>query len=160
MKKSAHDRKDRLIKEKYHDSYMSKTKLPQPTVCEKCGVVFTNGRWVWKKSIEPAHKTVCPACRRQADNYPAGRIELSGIFYQDHKDEILNLIKNVEKQEKQERPLERIMSIRIDKTITVVTTTGIHVARRIGEALSRAYKGDHSIIYANSDDQIQVTWHR
>jgi DNA-directed RNA polymerase subunit RPC12/RpoP len=160
MKKSVHDRKDRLIKEKNHDSYMSRTKLSQPTVCEKCGVAFINGRWVWKESIESAQKIVCPACRRQADNYPAGRIELSGVFYQDHKDEILNLIQNVEKQEKQERPLERIMYIRKDKKTTVVTTTGIHVARRIGEALSRAYKGDYSLIYATGDEQIQVTWHR
>jgi hypothetical protein len=160
MKRVAYGRKDRLIKEKRHDSYLSQTKLPEPTACSKCGVVFTNGRWAWKKSIETANKTICPACRRQADNYPAGRIKLSGMFYQDHKKEILNLIQNVEKQEKQERPLERIMDIRSERSTTMVTTTGIHVARRIGEALSRAYKGDYSINYPNSDEQIQVTWHR
>jgi hypothetical protein len=44
--------------------------------------------------------------------------------------------------------------------MTLVTTTGIHVARRIGEALSRAYKGDYTLSYANGDEQIQVTWHR
>ena len=160
MKRAAYGRKDRLIKEKRHDSYMSQTKLPEPTVCTKCGVVFANGRWTWKESMESAHTIVCPACRRQADNYPAGRIKLSGTFYQEHKDEILNLIQNVEKNEKQERPLERIMAIRGDKTTTLVTTTGIHVARRIGEALSRAYKGDYSITYADGDEQIQVIWHR
>jgi len=160
MKKVSFGRKDRLIKEKRHDSYMSETKLPEPTVCSKCGVVYSNGRWAWKVPVESAHKTVCPACRRQADNYPAGRIKLSGVFYQDHKNEILNLIQNVEKQEKQEHPLERIMAIEGDQAITLVTTTGIHVARRIGEALSRAYKGDYSLNYANGDEHIQVTWHR
>jgi NMD protein affecting ribosome stability and mRNA decay len=160
MKRVAYGRKDRLIKEKRHDSYMSHGKLPEPTVCSKCGVVFSNGRWTWKESTESANKIVCPACRRQADNYPAGSIRLSGVFYQDHKNEILNLIQNVEKQEKQERPLERIMAIRADHAGTLVTTTGIHVARRIGEALSRAYKGDYQLSYANGDDQIQVIWHR
>jgi NMD protein affecting ribosome stability and mRNA decay len=160
MKRVAYGRKDRLIKEKRHDSYMSMTKLPEPTVCSKCGVVFTNGRWTWKESDKNAHKIICPACRRQADNYPAGRIKLSGMFFQDHKEEILNLIQNIEKQEKQDHPLERIMAIRGNKAVTTVTTTGIHVARRIGEALSRAYKGDYRLNYANEDEQVQVTWHR
>jgi hypothetical protein len=160
MNRPAYGRKDRLIKEKRHDSYLSQTKLSEPTVCNKCGVAFTNGRWAWKDVVGPAHKIVCPACRRQADNYPAGRIKLSGLFYQSHKEEILNLIQNVERPEKQERPLERIMTIKGDKSTTLVTTTGIHVARRIGEALYRAYKGDFKLKYANGDEQIQVTWHR
>lgn len=160
MKRVAHGRKDRLLKEKRHDSYLNQSKHPEPTVCGKCGVVFTNGRWVWKESVEAAHKIVCPACRRQADHYPAGRIKLSGIFFQNHKNEILNLIQNVEKQEKHDRPLERIMAIEGDRKRTIVTTTGIHVARRIGEALSRAYKGDFRLTYADGDEQIQVTWHR
>jgi NMD protein affecting ribosome stability and mRNA decay len=160
MKKTAYGRKDRLLKEKRHDSYMSQTKLPEPTVCNKCGVVFTNGRWTWKEPSEQANKIVCPACRRQADNYPAGNIKLSGLFYQEHKQEILNLIQNVEKQEKQEHPLERIMTIEGDRSMTIITTTGIHIARRIGEALSRAYKGDYKLNYANGDEQIQVSWHR
>ena len=160
MNRPAYGRKDRLIKEKRHDSYQSWTKLPEPTVCDNCGVVFSKGRWTWKESVEQAHKISCPACRRQADNYPAGTIKISGVFYQDHKEEILNLIQNVEKQEKDERPMERIMDIQSDKKLTLVTTTGIHIARRIGEALSRAYNGVYSFNYANGDEHIQVTWHR
>jgi hypothetical protein len=160
MKRDAYSRKDRLIKEKRHDSYLSQTKLPDLTACNNCGVVYSKGRWTWKEPVKETHKTICPACRRQADNYPAGSIKISGMFYQDHKEEILNLIQNVEKQEKDERPLERIMAIQGDKEMTLVTTTGIHIARRIGEALSRAYKGVYSFNYANGDEYIQVSWHR
>ena len=160
MKRDAYSRKDRLIKEKRHDSYQSQTKLPESTVCNTCGVVFSKGRWIWKESVKREHKTICPACRRQVDNYPAGRIKISGLFYQDHKEEILNLIQNIEKKEKDERPMERIMDIQGDKEMTLVTTTGIHIARRIGEALSRAYKGIFSFNYAKDDEHIQVTWHR
>ena len=160
MHKPDHGRKDRLIKEKRHDSYLSQTKLRESTVCGSCGVVFSKGRWIWKEAVEKAHHITCPACRRMAENYPAGSIKLSGLFYQDHKEEILNLIQNIEKQEKVERPMERIMAIKRKREMTVVTTTGIHIARRIGEALSRAYKGDYSFNYANGDDHIQVTWHR
>ena len=41
-----------------------------------------------------------------------------------------------------------------------VTTTGIHQARRIGEALSRAYKGDLTIQYADGEQSIRVYWQR
>ena len=37
--------------------------------------------------------------------------------------------------------MERIMAIADDDDQTVVTTTGIHVARRIGESLCHSYQG-------------------
>jgi NMD protein affecting ribosome stability and mRNA decay len=160
MNRIAYVRKDRLIKEKRHDAYVSNSKLPEPTVCENCGLVFCNGRWTWKEKPAEALTSICPACRRCADNYPAGTIKLSGPFFQDHKEEILNLVHNVEKQEKSEHPLERIMTIKGERRTTRITTTGIHIARRIGEALSRAYKGDYSHNYANGEDHVQVFWQR
>lgn len=160
MDRSTYARKDRLIKEKRHDTYLKKSKLSEPTVCGQCGAVFSKGRWTWKDKPPGAHKIVCPACQRRADNYPAGMIEISGQFYQDNKKEILNLIQNVEKQEKGEHPLERLISIKDSAGVTFITTTGIHLARRIGEALSRAYKGDYSFNYADGGDLIQVFWRR
>ena len=85
---------------------------------------------------------------------------MSGIFFQDHKEEILNLVSNVEKQEKNERPLERIMKIKNNDISARITTTGIHIARRIGEALSHAYKGDYSFQYANGAEYIKINWCR
>jgi len=71
-------------------------KIKEPSVCKGCGAVYTGGRWTWNDAIEEASEVHCPACMRTADNYPAGRIKLSGLFYQDHREEILNLIQNVE----------------------------------------------------------------
>ncbi|TFH01374.1 MAG: ATPase [Calditrichales bacterium] len=160
MQKSSYGRNDRLIKEKRHDAYFNASKLSEHTVCIECGALFSNGRWTWKSHPVEVTNSHCPACKRCADNYPAGRIALSGEFFRDHKDEIINFIQNVGNQEKNERPLERIMNIRSERQSARVTTTGIHIARRIGEALSRAYKGDYSFKYLDEDDQIRVTWHR
>jgi NMD protein affecting ribosome stability and mRNA decay len=139
---------------------MNRTKLPEPTVCDTCNAVFSAGRWTWKEPPAQYNHTVCPACKRCADNYPAGKIKISGDFYHEHHEEILNLIQNIEKQEKSERPLERIMLIRKAKSGTEVTTTGMHIARRIGEALSRAYKGEYSFQYGDGEENIQVSWRR
>ena len=160
MNISAYGRGDRLIKKRRHDAYLNRSKLPEPTVCNTCHAVFSAGRWTWKQPPEEFHHTVCPTCKRCADNYPAGKISISGDFYHEHHEEILNLIQNIEKQEKSERPLERIMLIRKAKSGAEVTTTGMHIARRIGEALSRAYKGEYSFQYADGEENIQVIWRR
>jgi NMD protein affecting ribosome stability and mRNA decay len=160
MEKSQRGRKDRLIKQKRHDVYLETTKLPEPTLCPECHALFVTGRWTWKKAPEKVYTSLCPACRRISDNYPAGLIEIKGTFYQQHTEEILNLVRNIESQEKGERPLERIMTISDEKDHTLVKTTGIHIARRIGEALSRSYKGNLTFQYADSDKNIRVNWQR
>jgi len=134
------NRRDRLIQEYIHDPYFTKEKYPDPSICERCGVVFHEGVFQW---IEPppknAEKMICPACRRIEDRYEGGVVVLEGDFLKSHKEEILNLIKNVEQEEMAYRPLERIIQIEDDGEKITITTTYEHLARRIGEAVHRAY---------------------
>ena len=160
MDKRASNRQDRLIKERRHDAYRRRTKLQDPTVCTECGALYTTGRWTWQEPPENANKITCPACRRQSEKFPAGVVHLGGGFFYDHREEIMNLVHNVEKLEKNERPMELIMHVEKDNGNTMVTTTGVHVARRIGEALSRAFKGDLSYQYGSEDQSIRVDWQR
>ena len=160
MDKGSHGRKDRLIKEKLHNVYRERDKSLGPTVCTGCGALYVDGRWSWEQPPDQARETICPACRRIADRFPAGHVELKGLFFDEHRDEILNLVRNTENREKADRPLERIMSIEDGRDHTLVTTTGIHVARRIGEALARAYSGDLSYHYAEAEKRIRVYWQR
>lgn len=153
-------RKDKLIKEKRHDVYQERNKWPEPTLCSACGALFVNGRWTWQEAPETVYQAVCPACRRISDRLPAGYVEVKGQFFEEHRAEILNLIRNIEKQEKDEHPLERIIAISTDSGFPVVTTTGLHLARRIGEALARAYKGQLSFHYPEAEESIRVHWQR
>ncbi len=153
-------RKDRLIKERRHDPYQERGKCPEPTRCTACGAVFASGRWTWQSGPENAHQAVCPACRRIADNFPAGYVQLEGPFLQSHREEITNLVQNAEQREKSDRPLERIIAIKQENQHTLITTTGVHVARRIGQALISAYSGDLSFNYADDERSIRVIWHR
>lgn len=160
MKKGSQGRNDRLIQEKRHDTYRERGKLSENTLCSECGALYVNGRWCWKKVPPTVTEAVCPACQRIADKYPAGFVEIKGDFVKGHGDEIFNLIRNVEAAEKGEHPLERIMAMTDEDGRTVVTTTGVHIARRIGEALSRSYKGDYSFQYADAEKIIRVSWER
>lgn len=72
---------------------------------------------------------------------------------------ILNLIRNAEKQEKGEQRMERLITI-LDKEHTLITTNGIHLARRIRDALSHAYQGNLDFIWGDAEKSIRVTWSR
>jgi hypothetical protein len=57
-------------------------------------------------------------------------------------------------------PLERIMTFAAEEEHFLVTTTGIHLARRIGEALKHACQGDLDLSYGDGEQSIRVTWRR
>ena len=154
-------RKDRLIHEHVHDPYKTKHKLAEPTVCPVCNAVFHDGRWQWAQSWPMnAHKETCQACHRTKDNYPAGVVRLTGAFLPAHKAEILNLIRRHEKEENAEHPLHRIMKIEEHPDAVIVSTTDIHLSRRIGAALHHAYKGRLDVHYDEEGYFVRVNWNR
>ena len=85
-------------------------------------------------------------------------MELQGSFFEQRREEILNLVKNEEKLEKGEHPLERIMQVRPADGHILITTTGVHLARRIGDAVVRAYQGDLTFTYGDDEKTVRVKW--
>jgi NMD protein affecting ribosome stability and mRNA decay len=160
MDKGQYGRNDRLLKERRHDVYRQRGKLPEPTVCGKCGALLRAGRWTWGAATPGAQTTICPACRRIADGLPAGYLEIRGAFFGEHREELHNLVRNIEEQEKSEHPLERIMALVAEADYVLVTTTGIHLARRLGEALASAYQGELDLAYGDGEQSIRVIWRR
>lgn len=153
-------RRDRLIRERVHDPYKTRLKLPEPTVCPQCGAVFHKGRWSWAPRPEDGHEELCQACHRIDDRCPAGELTIDGAFVGRHKDEIVHLARHQEEQEKAEHPLHRIMGIEDRDGALVVRTTDIHLPRRIGEALRHAYHGELDFHYEQEEYFIRVHWTR
>lgn len=150
---------NRLMDERHPDPYRRRQKLPEPSVCPVCHAVCRDGRWQWAKSWpENAHEQLCQACRRVRDRCPAGAIRLQGTFLQRHKAEILNLVHNQEADEKADHPLHRIMNIEERADTITIQTTDIHLPRRIGEALRRAFKGNLELQYDQSSCVVRVNW--
>lgn len=155
------ERRDRLIRERVHDPYKTRLKLPEPTVCPQCGAAWQAGRWQWAEARpEGANEELCQACHRINDQYPAGELTLSGNFLSAHKEEITHLITNTEKVENQEHPLHRIMAIEEQDGKIVITTTDIHLPRRIGQAIFSAYEGDFDFHYDDQGYFFRAKWCR
>jgi NMD protein affecting ribosome stability and mRNA decay len=143
-----------------HDSYKTRQKLPEPTRCQDCGAVWHRGRWTWAAPAADAHVARCPACKRIRDRFPAGFVSLKGRFFAEHRDEVVGRVRHVEAAEKRNHPLQRIMSIEPEGGGLLVTTTDVHLARRIGEALRKAYSGRMEFRYNKADNLLRVSWSR
>jgi hypothetical protein len=73
---------------------------------------------------------------------------------------MLNVVRHQEARAKAEHPLERIMGIEDQESGILITTTDIHLARRIGEALHHAYHGELDFRYAEEGSILRVRWER
>lgn len=153
-------RRDQLRPERVHDSYKLKDKLAEPAVCASCGAVFHAGRWQWASRPAAAAEVLCPACHRIHDHYPAGYVELKGSFFAAHRDELMNLVRHHEEKERAEHPLARIMAVEVQHDGVLVTTTDIHLARDLGEALHHAYQGELEFHYNEAENLLRVHWWR
>jgi ribosome-associated translation inhibitor RaiA/cold shock CspA family protein len=153
-------RRDRLVQEAVHDAYAEQEKAAEPAVCPECDAALHHGRWTWDVPEPGATPHLCPACRRIRDDYPAGRIALSGPAVKLQRQEILGVVENEEALEKAEHPLHRVMRIEwvVSEDEMEVATTDVHLPRRIGNALAHAYGGDLQISYPEGEDSVQVSW--
>jgi hypothetical protein len=127
-------------------------------VCQECGIIQHAGKWFFGPSpLAQSEIGLCPACRRVRDNYPAGTLRIPLAFLV-RRDEVLQLMRNIEAVEKSEHPLERLMGIEESDGHLVVTTTGVHLAREIAHKLATQFHRRPRFRYAEGEDLVHVDW--
>ena len=142
------------------DPYKTPGKLPEPAVCPQCGAVFQHGRWQWAERPVDARDVVCQACHRTKDHYPAGIVTVANTLTPTERSELLRLVRHQETAEKAEHPLNRIIAIDEGPEAIAITTTDIHLPRRIGKAIQRAFHGQHTAHFDESEYFVRVNWTR
>jgi NMD protein affecting ribosome stability and mRNA decay len=149
------------------DVYKPKMGAKEPALCSQCGALYKNKRWsVDEAELKKAGKEVglsritCPACRRMADNNPAGIVTFSGKYLLEHKDDILKAIRNVESRSRVKNPLGRIMNIVADKGTLTVATTEDKLAQKIGREIFKAHHGELNYRWNHEERFVRVDWSR
>ena len=148
----------RAQRDGFLDPYLSRHKPPEPASCPRCGVHFDKGRWQWGSAPEGAKPYLCPACRRIEDNLPGGVLRLHDVPPR-LKDQVVGLVRNEEAAENAEHPLNRIIAVDDAEDAVVVRTTDIHLPRRIGEAVKRAYHGTLEMHFDDDGYFARIDWH-
>jgi NMD protein affecting ribosome stability and mRNA decay len=151
------------LKPHLDDPYLTRKSYKEPTVCPRCGLVFRRRRWQRIAEFDPksaAEMHKCPACRKEEDHYVMGIVHITGGFFKQRKQEIVNMLYNEEKKEVMHNPLDRIMGLVEDEDDVRVETTSENLAVHLGRMLYNSYGG--SVEYKFSDDQklARVLWHR
>jgi hypothetical protein len=141
-----------------HDPYAPKAKY-RSMRCGTCGAVYKAGRWQWSPA-DAGPLGTCPACKRVAERMPAGRITLEGPYAKAHEAELVRLARHEAEAERAEHPMHRIIDVQLQPAAIDITTTDIHLPRRIGEALRRAHDGDLTIAYSEDAYEVRVDWRR
>lgn len=153
-------RREQLLVGYGNDAYRAGRKPRGVTRCGECAAVFYRGRWSWRPTPAQGATTRCPACRRMQEGQPAGIVRVSGAWASEHRDELVNRVRACEESERREHPLQRIMALEPGEGGFTVTTTDPHLARRIGDALRAAYKGELQCRYSRGEPLVRVSWSR
>ncbi len=149
----------------YTDPYISAGNESELSRCIDCNAVYHNKRWYMDFKLPESHagdfrEVICPACRRIRDRHPGGIVKLQGNFLEEHREEIINLIRHEETNAISLNPLERIMEIEGSGQNMEITTTTEKLAQKIGKAVHSAYSGDIEYKWSEDVKLTRVYWYR
>ncbi len=152
------------------DPYIPRKSASAVGVCPGCRAIYRNKRWVIdeialaaltrKGSGSGFASRRCPACRKIEDGFPSGVVTLSGGYLRDHRDDILNLIRNEERRAMGINPLERIIHVEEKGGTLEIATTDEKLAQRIGREVRKACRGTVEYKWSEDSKLLRVNWAR
>ena len=152
------------------DPYIPRKSASDVGICPKCRAIYRNKRWVidGKEFAALTRKGAgtgiawrrCPACRKIEDGFPSGVVTLSGGYLRDHREDILNLIRNEEKRAMGFNPLERIIRMEDKGEGLEIATTDEKLAQRIGREVRKACQGTVEYKWSEDSKLLRVNWAR
>ncbi|MFI5366852.1 MAG: hypothetical protein ACHQ4J_14650 [Candidatus Binatia bacterium] len=153
----------------------AKNPVHDPTVCERCGAVFTRKTWRQGRKVDDdllarAAWAVCPACKQTRGGEYFGRVVIRGAYAVANQAAIRRRIANVASRARFTQPERRVVSTegdasvrdaRVrDPSILEVLTTSQKLAHRITRELNKTFGGRASYNWSDTDGALFATWQR
>jgi len=139
----------------------------EAAVCEDCHALYQGKRWFFDEKlygklagVGKVRQVVCPTCRKIKDHYVEGYLTLSGEFLVEHKDEIVTLLEKEAARVGNRSCDDRIIQLVPEGEKLVVETTTEKLARHLGRAIYKAYKGELSFRWSDPNLFVRVYWSR
>ncbi|HUO06271.1 MAG TPA: hypothetical protein VMU16_13825 [Candidatus Binataceae bacterium] len=137
----------------------------EPTVCDRCGAVYT--RKTWRQShritgdfLKAVNWGVCPACQQARDTEYYGRLILKGAgdIPANTLDAIRRRINNVAARASYTQPERRVVSVDAARGDIEVLTTSQKLAHRIAHEIVKAFGGSAKYTWSHDDRSLFATW--
>ncbi len=137
-------------------------------ICPDCESVFFDKAWHHSLEEDVKHLTdkknikfkICPVCRMEKDKTFEGELVITLSKEKlAEKNEIINVVKNSDKQAQAHDPMDKILWIEYKGSEIRVLTSENQLAVRIGKKLESAFKGSAlEIKHSHEEDLIRVFW--
>lgn len=137
--------------------------VAEPTVCERCGVVYRRKTWrggdrAVRTSLSGVTWHVCPACRQAREGEYLGRVSIAGPIALRREREIRRRIRNVDARARFTQPERRVLAVMRSGPALEVLTTSQKLAHRIARELRKAYGGSTRFEWADRDGVLRAWW--
>lgn len=149
------------------DPYLPHKGLKEPACCSDCHAVYFGKHWIVNPqayadlSTRPETRhTLCPACRKETEQYAQGVVTLRGDYFWKHEEEISNILTNVGNRSAAKSPLQHIVSIDRQGDAVTIETSDEKLAEQLGRAVHKAHQGKLQIHWSDGHDLCRVVWER
>ncbi len=162
-----------IERERNKENYASRKNLegteaiPGRTICPICHAISDGRLWhldeqeYQRLRNDPSIRVeLCPADERIRRQMFDGEIVLKGDWLRDHKEEVLNFVRNEEKRTRESNPMARLASVQERDDYIYILTTSQALARRIGSGLKSSFKGRLTIQRLPYETFTRVRWAR
>jgi len=138
-------------------------KLKDPSICDRCGAVYTAKSWRTAHRLAPklmakAAYIHCPACEQVAKREYFGRVLVRGPLSAQMLERIRARIDNVGRRAEFNQPERRIVSADWDGSTLEVLTTSQKLAHRIARELEKEFGGRATYQWKDEDGMLLTIW--
>lgn len=126
--------------------------------CPQCGLPYEGGRFGWGGGTPGGHAERCPACGQVHDEFPGGALVLSGAGFAERRKKVLDWMAAMVKTLDKDHPGKLVESIEPRGGEVVIRTSEALVARRLGDALCKAFGGSLEYRYLDPATVLNVEW--
>ncbi len=140
-------------------------KLKDPTVCDRCGAVFSGQTWrrnhrVTHFGLMQTDWATCPTCEQARNPIAYGRILFKGTYVREHEEAFRQRIGNVAARAEYTQPQRRVISATWEGDDFEVLTTSQKLAHRIVTEIKKAFGGTTAYGWSGKNGSLFATWRR